>query len=41
MAGTDDDRQRTRDAGFDRHLIKPVEADALTSLFAEMPIRSP
>jgi CheY-like chemotaxis protein len=34
--GTDDDRRRTRDAGFDHHLVKPVAADALTRLIAEM-----
>ncbi len=39
--GTDDDRQRTHDAGFDRHLVKPVDVDALARMIAELPIESP
>jgi len=35
--GAEDDRQRTRDAGFDRHLVKPVSMDSLTRMIAEMP----
>jgi PAS domain S-box-containing protein len=30
--GNEDDRRRTRDAGFDAHLTKPVELDALVEL---------
>lgn len=30
--GKDEDRQRSHEAGFDHHLIKPVELDALESL---------
>ena len=30
--GTDDDRQRTRDAGFDRHLVKPVDSNELVAV---------
>ena len=30
--GNEDDKKRTRDAGFDAHLTKPVELDALMSL---------
>lgn len=30
--GTQDDRQRTRDAGFDRHLTKPAELPAVEEL---------
>jgi PAS domain S-box-containing protein len=30
--GTQDDRQRTRDAGFDRHLTKPAELTAVEEL---------
>jgi CheY-like chemotaxis protein len=32
--GQDEDRQRTRDAGFDRHLVKPVGVAELTSVLA-------
>ena len=28
----DEDRRRTREAGFDAHLVKPVNYDALTKL---------
>jgi PAS domain S-box-containing protein len=35
--GTDDDRRRTRDAGFDRHLVKPVDLGGLTRMLAEIP----
>jgi CheY-like chemotaxis protein len=30
--GRDEDRQRTRDAGFDHHLVKPVDLDELERL---------
>nr|WP_269117364.1 response regulator [Ramlibacter monticola] len=30
--GTQDDRQRTREAGFDRHLTKPAELPAVEEL---------
>ncbi len=33
--GQPEDRQRTKEVGFDRHLVKPVEADALHQLLAE------
>jgi len=33
--GAAEDRQRTRDAGFDAHLTKPVELDALVKLLGE------
>lgn len=33
--GTQDDRQRTRDAGFDRHLTKPAELPAVEELLRE------
>jgi CheY-like chemotaxis protein len=32
--GQEDDRRRTREAGFDRHLVKPVDPDALQELLA-------
>ena len=35
--GQDEDRQKSRDSGFDGHLVKPVKADLLTSLLAEFP----
>jgi PAS domain S-box-containing protein len=31
--GQEQDRSRTREAGFDHHLVKPVDLDALTELF--------
>jgi hypothetical protein len=33
--GNEDDKKRTRDAGFDAHLTKPVELDALIALLNE------
>jgi signal transduction histidine kinase/ActR/RegA family two-component response regulator len=33
----DEDRQKSRESGFDGHMIKPVRADLLTSLLAEFP----
>ena len=38
--GQDSDRQRTRDAGFDKHLVKPVDAKALSALLANTPINA-
>lgn len=37
--GQDEDRQRTNDAGFDRHLVKPVERAALIQLLSELPAK--
>ena len=34
--GNEDDKKRTRDAGFDAHLTKPVELDALMALLNEV-----
>ncbi|HVF33726.1 MAG TPA: response regulator [Candidatus Saccharimonadia bacterium] len=34
--GTDADRARTRDAGFDAHLVKPVEPRVLEALLADV-----
>ena len=33
--GQDEDRRRTREAGFDRHLVKPVNLEELRELLAE------
>jgi PAS domain S-box-containing protein len=33
--GQDEDRRRTREAGFDHHLVKPVEPETLMRLIAE------
>jgi CheY-like chemotaxis protein len=33
--GQDDDRQRSKDAGFDAHLVKPVVFEELTALLDE------
>jgi CheY-like chemotaxis protein len=33
--GQPDDRQRTREAGFDVHVVKPVDAEALRKLMRE------
>ena len=32
--GQPSDRQRSADAGFDQHLVKPVDPDALRALLA-------
>ena len=37
--GQDDDRQRSRDAGFDGHLVKPVVLDELLALLRECTLR--
>ena len=34
--GQEDDRQRTREAGFDHHLIKPADIDSLRSLLSTL-----
>ncbi|WP_329716254.1 hybrid sensor histidine kinase/response regulator [Ideonella sp.] len=34
--GQDEDRQRTRQAGFDHHFVKPVAVDALIQVLAEV-----
>ena len=35
--GQEEDRQRSLDAGFDTHLVKPVDHDALMRLLASLP----
>jgi CheY-like chemotaxis protein len=32
--GQEEDRRRSRQAGFDHHLVKPVDYDALMSLLS-------
>src|SRR5688572_14803848 len=34
--GTPEDHRRTREAGFDIHLVKPVESSALEEIFATL-----
>jgi two-component system CheB/CheR fusion protein len=38
--GSAEDRRRSHEAGFDRHLVKPVEMETLRDLLAEVPRRS-
>jgi CheY-like chemotaxis protein len=38
--GQEEDRNRSREAGFDLHLIKPVDADDLERLLAKPPTRA-
>ena len=35
--GSDDARRRGKEAGFERHLVKPVDPDALLELLAAVP----
>lgn len=35
--GQDDDKRRTREAGFDLHLVKPVDPEALLALLDDLP----
>jgi CheY-like chemotaxis protein len=34
--GREEDRRRTRDAGFDEHLVKPLDLDALEGMLAQL-----
>jgi CheY-like chemotaxis protein len=34
--GQDEDRQKSKDAGFNHHLVKPVEPAVLGNLLAEL-----
>ncbi|MGH8169051.1 MAG: ATP-binding response regulator [Steroidobacteraceae bacterium] len=38
--GQDSDRRRSREAGFDSHLVKPLDLDTLTDLLARLPAAS-
>jgi CheY-like chemotaxis protein len=35
--GQDDDRRRSREAGFDSHLVKPLDLDMLSDFLARLP----
>jgi CheY-like chemotaxis protein len=39
--GQETDRQRSRQAGFDHHLLKPVEPQQLFHLLAGVSVRAP
>jgi DNA-binding response OmpR family regulator len=39
--GQERDRQRSREAGFDAHMVKPVEFERLQELLATAPRRAP
>jgi CheY-like chemotaxis protein len=39
--GRDEDRRKSRDAGFDHHLVKPVDYDTLIRLLSEPPPGAP
>ncbi|MEP7245175.1 MAG: response regulator [Gammaproteobacteria bacterium] len=36
--GQDEDRQRSREVGFDSHLVKPLDPGALSTLLARLPV---
>jgi PAS domain S-box-containing protein len=38
--GQDDDRRRSHEAGFDRHLVKPIEPAALAALLESVALRN-
>jgi CheY-like chemotaxis protein len=38
--GSQDDKRRTQDAGFDAHLIKPVELEGLIRLLNDARVRA-
>jgi CheY-like chemotaxis protein len=39
--GQDEDRRRSHEAGFDHHIVKPVEPSALQRLLADLPVDAP
>lgn len=36
--GQDENRRQSKDAGFDQHMVKPVDFDALMSLLANLKV---
>jgi signal transduction histidine kinase len=38
--GQDSDRRRSREAGFDSHLVKPLDLETLTDLLARLPVNA-
>ena len=38
--GQEEDRNLSREAGFDAHMVKPVDHDALLDLLASLPIKN-
>jgi CheY-like chemotaxis protein len=38
--GQDSDRRRSGEAGFDSHLVKPLDLDKLTELLGRLPVRA-
>jgi PAS domain S-box-containing protein len=39
--GQDEDRRRTKDAGFDAHMVKPADPGKLTELLASISVKQP
>ena len=39
--GQEQDRQRSRDAGFDHHFVKPLDFDRLQTLLGQLPDQLP
>jgi CheY-like chemotaxis protein len=39
--GQDQDQRRSKDAGFDHHLVKPVDYEALSRILVSVPTDGP
>jgi DNA-binding response OmpR family regulator len=39
--GQEADRRRSREAGFDTHLVKPLDLGKLSALLARLPVHVP